>query len=110
MLVARPDGLTGAHGANAITIVTILKRKVTKKDFESVTDVGIRKISKILAKIVVRDQNSQVKEHYVVDINLKCVIKQIALTVIIVHAIRNAFGRTGVNGVHALRSVAMDIA
>ena len=109
MLVARPDGPTGAHGANAITIVTILKRKVTKKDFESVTDAGIRKISKILAKIVGLVQNSRVKEHYAVDINPKCAMKLSVKTAIIVLAIWNAFGRTGANGVPALQSVAMDI-
>ena len=54
-------------------------------------------------------QNSRVKEHYVVDINLKCVMKLSVKTAIIVLAIWNAFGRTGANGVIALQSVAMDI-
>ena len=108
--VARPGGLPGAHGANAITIVIILKRKVIKKDFENVIDVGTRKISKILEKIVVQDRSNQVKEHYVVDINLNYVMKLIVLTVIIVPATWNVFGQTGVNGVLALQSVVMDIA
>lgn len=110
MLVAHLDGLTGVRGENVIMTVVIPMKKIIKKDFENVIDAGIRKISKILENNVVLGWSNQVREHYVVDINLKCVMKQIALTVIIVHVTWNAYGQIGANGVNALQSVATDIA
>ena len=110
MLVVRLDGLNGVRGENATTTVIIPKRKVTEMVSESVIDAGIRKISKIPVKNVVLDWSNQVKEHYVVDFNLKHVIKQIVLHVITVLVIWSAFGPIGANGVNVLHSVAMDIA
>ena len=110
MLVVRLDGLNGVRGENATTTVIIPKRKVTEMVSESVIDAGIQKISKIPEKNVVLARNNQVKEHYVVDFNLKPVIKLIVLHVITVLVIWSVFGQIGANGVNALRSVAMDIA
>ena len=109
MLVVRLDGPIGVHGVNAIMIVIILKRKAIKTVTESDIDVGIQKISKIPEKIAAPGRINQVKELCVADINPKYVTKKIVLHVIIVHVIWNAYGQIGVNGVTALRNVAMDI-
>ena len=109
MLVVRLVGPIGVHGENAIMIAIIQKRKAIKTGTENDIDVGTRKISKIPEKIVALGQINQVKEHCVADINQKYVTKKIVLHVIIVHVIWNAYGRIGVNGVTALRNVAMDI-